>query len=354
MKILITEQQLSHILNESIQIKEDISAVEMIAQMQKRAANKVAVAFTSLGRLRTLESEDMKRKIKRLLDLCEKFEYEGGIFYVFQQIPSLRPENVVFKDNRREIALYLKPNGQNGFERNIIYFNKLVFNKLVFNKLSSKYNRKDIEYALKYNIIDVLIDEELITKDSFIFGIKGYYSAYEKNRRSIHPLSEWFDKFVHEAVTSEILQKTGLKNLKDLDLHSMKPDNFSDEGLSGFSKLKRNINKRLTGLDTKESYFVSKLADIFDLASRDENSSNVFNIPDGDGENHKIFHSHSLSCSVFLKNNPAIYDASLVSYFENIGYKFTDLAKKAAEKSSNTELKKSIKYCLSGNPIKVR
>jgi hypothetical protein len=55
-----------------------------------------------------------------------------------------------------------------------------------------------------------------------------------------------------------------------------------------------------------------------------------------------------------LKNNPAIYDASLVSYFENIGYKFTDLAKKAAEKSSNTELKKSIKYCLSGNPINVR
>jgi hypothetical protein len=290
----------------------------------------------------------MKRDIKRILDSCEKFEYEGGIFYVFQQIPSLRPENVVFKDNRREIALYLKPNGQNGFERNIIYFNKLVFNKL-----SSKYNRKDIEYALKYNIIDVLIDEELITKDSFIFGIKGYYSAYEKNRRSIHPLSEWFDKFIHEAVTSEILQKTGLKNLKDLDLHSMKPDNFSDEGLSGFSKLKRNINRRLTGLDEKESYYVSKLADIFDLAFRDEKNSSVFNISDEDGNDYKIFNSNP-SCSVFLKNAPITYDDSLVSYFENIGYKFTDLVKKAADKSSNTELKNMIRNCNPGYAISLK
>jgi hypothetical protein len=133
MKILITEQQLSNILNESslnsrkvLGLKEDMDAEEMIDQMKKRAANKVAVAFTSLGRLRTLESEDMKRNIKKLLDSCEKFEYKGSIFYVFQQIPSLRPENVIFKDNRREIALYIKPNVNNPYEKNIIYYNKLV------------------------------------------------------------------------------------------------------------------------------------------------------------------------------------------------------------------------------------
>lgn len=355
MKILITEQQLSHILNESslnsrkvLEIKEDISTDEMIARMRKRVGNKIAVATTSLGGLRTLESEDMKRNIKRLLDSCEKFEYEGSIFYVFQQIPSLRPENVIFKDNRREIALYIKPNVNNPYENNIIYYNKLVFNRL-----ASKDRGENAEYVTKYNIINVLIDEDIITKESFTDNIRAYYNSHKKNRQSEDPLFEWFDKFIHGKVTSEILQKTGLRNLKDLDLHSMKPDRFSDEGLSGFSKLKRNINRRLTGLDEKESYYVSKLTDIFDLASRDENNSNVFNIPDGDGNDYKIFHSNP-SCSVFLKNAPITYDDSLVSYFENIGYKFTDLVKKAADKSSNTKLKNMIRNCNPGYAISLK
>lgn len=355
MKILITEQQLSHILNESslnshkvLGLKEDISADEMIAQMQKRAADKIAVAFTSLGRLRTLESEDMKRNIKKLLDLCEKFEYKGSIFYVFQQIPSLNPDNVIFKDNRREIALYIKPNVRNPYEHNIIYYNKLVFNRL-----ASRYRGENAEYVTKYNIINVLIDEDIITKESFTDNIRTYYNSHKNNRQSEDPLFEWFDKFIQGKVTSEILQKTGLKNLKDLDLYSMKPDIFSDEGLSGFSKLKRNINRKLTGLDEKESYYVSKLANIFDLAFRDEENSSVFNISDEDGNDYKIFKSYP-ACSVFLKNAPITYDDSLVSYFENIGYKFTDLVKKAAEKSSNTELKKSIKNCNPGYAISLK
>jgi len=354
MKILITEQQLSNILNESslnsrkvLQIKEDISADEMIARMRKRVGNKIAVATTSLGGLRTLESEDMKRNIKRLLDSCEKFEYEGSIFYVFQQIPSLRPENVIFKDNRREIALYIKPNVRNDYEHNIIYYNKLVFNRL-----TSKYKGENAEYVTKYNIINVLIDEDIITKESFTDNIRTYYNSHKNNRQSEDPLFEWFDKFIHGKVTSEILQKTGLKNLKDLDLHSMKPDIFSDEGLSGFSKLKRNINRRLIGLDEKESYYVSKLADIFDLAFKDEKRSHVFNISDEDGEDYMIFQSSP--CSVFLKNAPITYDDSLVSYFENIGYKFTDLVKKAAEKSSNTELKNMIRNCNPGYAISLK
>ena len=355
MKILITEQQLSNILNESslnsrkvLEIKEDISADEMIARMKKRVGNKIAVATTSLGGLRTLESEDMKRNIKRLLDSCEKFEYKGSIFYVFQQIPSLRPENVIFKDNRREIALYIKPNVNNPYEKNIIYYNKLVFNRL-----ASKDRGENAEYVTKYNIINVLIDEDIITKESFTDNIRAYYVSHKKNRQSEDPLFEWFDKFIHGKVTSEILQKTGLKNLKDLDLDSMKPDRFSDEGLSGFSKLKRNINRRLTGLDEKESYYVSKLADIFDLAFRDEENSSVFNISDEDGNDYKIFNSYP-ACSVFLKNAPITYDDSLVSYFENIGYKFTDLVKKAADKSSNTELKNMIRNCNPGYAIALK
>jgi hypothetical protein len=355
MKILITEQQLSNILNESslnspkvLGLKEDMSADEMIDQMKKRAANKISVAFTSLGRLRTLESEDMKRKIKRLLDSCEKFEYKGSIFYVFQQIPSLRPENVIFKDNRREIALYIKPNVNNPYEKNIIYYNKLVFNRL-----ASKYKGENAEYVTKYNIINVLIDEDIITKESFTDNIRTYYVSHKNNRQSEDPLFEWFDKFIHGKVTSEILQKTGLRNLKDLDLHSMKPDSFSDEGLSGFSKLKRNINRRLTGLDEKESYYVSKLANIFDLAFRDEENSSVFNISDEDGNDYKIFDSYP-ACSVFLKNAPITYDDSLVSYFENIGYKFTDLVKKAADKSSNTDLKNLIRNCNPGYAISLK
>lgn len=335
MKILITEQQLSHIvknskLNEQLNIKKSLGLV-------------------SVDELNTLESEDIKRGVKKLLGLCEKFEHDGGVYYIFQQIPSLSPENIILKDDRREIALYVKHTPQKGnYRQNIIFYNKLIFDKLL-----SKYNINDIEYAIKYNIINALIDENVITKKSFNYSIHFYYSHNNKEQKN-HPLSRWFDKYVESKTTDEILNTTGLKSLRDLDLDSMKGDEFSDEGLSGFDKFKRNVRNTLTGLDEKESYYVSKLADIFDLASRDENSSNVFNIPDGDGENHKLFHSHSLSCSVFLKNNPAIYDASLVSYFENIGYKFTDLVKKAAEKSSNTELKKSIKYCLSGNPIKVR
>ena len=360
MKILVTEKQLAHIVNESLvkssksfkvseslELKEDITPNEMIARMTKRVGNKISGAISSLGGLRTLESEDMKRDIKRLLDSCEKFEYEGSIFYVFQQIPSLRPENVIFKDNRREIALYVKPNVNNPYEDNIIYYNKLVFNRL-----ASKDRGENAEYVTKYNIINVLIDEDIITKESFTDNIRAYYNAHKKNRQSADPLFEWFDKFIHGKVTSEILQKTGLKNLKDLDIHSMKPDTFSDEGLSGLGKLKRSINRKLTGLDTKESYYVSKLADIFDLAFKDEKRSHIFNISDEDGEDYMIFQANP--CSVFLKNSPVIYNDSLVPYFEKIGNKFTDMVKKAADKTSNRELKNMIRNCKPGYPISLK
>lgn len=360
MKILVTEKQLVHIVNESLvkssnsfkvfeslELKEDITPSEMIAQISQQIGNNISTAINPLGRLETLESEDMKREIKKLLDLCEKFEYEGAIFYVFQQIPSLRPENVIFKDNRREIALYVKPNANNPYENNIIYYNKLVFNKL-----ASRGRGKNAEYVTKYNIINVLIDEDIITKESFIDNIRGYYNSNKRNRQIADPLFEWFDKFITSNVTSEILQKTGLKNLKVLDLHSMKPDPFSDEGLSGFSKLKRNISRRLTGLDAKESYYVSKLTDIFDSAFRDEKHSHIFNISDENGEDYRIFKSNP--CAVFLKNSPIIYDDSLVSYFENIGNKFTDMVKKAADKTSNIELKNAIRNCNPGQGISLK
>lgn len=351
MKILVTEQQLTHIVNELKLNEEHDDWYDLVDSLKDSVASKsrnIAQQLSNLKKLTTLKSTDVKASIKKILDLCEKFEYKGGFYYVFQQIPSVRPENVIFKDNRREIVLYVKPNATDSFDKNIIYYNKLLFNKL-----ASNFKIEDVEYSIKYNIINVLIDENIITRESFLSGLKLYYESVKNNRDTTDPLYDWFDNFINKAVTSEILQKTGLKNLKDLDINSMKPDYFNDEGLSGFSKLKRNINRRLTGLSAKESYFISKLANIFDMAVKDEKNNGVFNIPDGDGENYKIFHSHKSSCSVFLRNNPAIYDDSLVSYFEEIGYKFADMVKTAADKSSNTELKKSIKNCALGSPIKI-
>ena len=59
---------------------------------------------------------------------------------------------------------------------------------------------------------------------------------------------------------------------------SMKGDEYSDEGISGFDKFKKAITNKLTGLDEKESYFVSKLANIFDMAVKDEENSSALNI----------------------------------------------------------------------------
>ena len=359
MKILVTEQQLSEIIKKSNLNESDLKWKYIIYD------------------LKSLESEEIKRYIKNIIDLCERFEYNGGIYFVFQQIPTIRPENLVFKDNRREIALYVKPNTISGFGNNIIFYNNFIFNKL-----NSKHNVKDI--IIKYNIIDTLIDENIIAKNSITYGLKKYYHTlspldvakmgYDRDKLGTSPLTQWINNSIHRTSTADILNKTGLRNLRELDLHSMKVDEFGDEGLSGFSKLKRNINKRLTGLDTKESYFVSKLANIFDMAVKDEKNSNSYNIPDENGDDYKIFHTNP--CTVFLKNAPIKGKESLISYLESLktispslakyyekrkmNYDgklediFTKIIKKAANKSSNRELKNSIKYCLSGNPIKFR
>jgi len=350
MKILITEQQLSHIVKNS--------------KLNEQLNIKKALGIMSLDELNILESEELKRDIKKILDLCEKFEHNGSIYYVFQQIPTLSPENVILKDNTREIALYVKTNLQKEDHQ----YHTIFYNKLIFNKLVSKYNRKDIEYAIKYNIINVLIDENVITKKSFISSIKFHYNRYNKAVRTLHPFSGWFDYFVKEKTTDEILNTTGLKSLRDLDLDSMKGDEFSDEGLSGFDKFKRNVSNTLTGVDEKESYFVSKLANIFDLAVKEEKYSGSLNIPDENGDDYLLLITNP--CTLFLKNAPIknkeslisyleslkTIDSSLVNHYKNIVDKdiFTKVVKKAVAKSSNKEIKKYIGYCAPGYPIKFR
>ena len=85
MKILVTEQQLSHIVKNS--------------KLNEQLNIKKALGFVSVDELNTLESEDIKRGVKKILDLCEKFEHNGGVYYIFQQIPSLSPENIILKDD---------------------------------------------------------------------------------------------------------------------------------------------------------------------------------------------------------------------------------------------------------------
>ena len=349
MKILVTEQQLSYLIKKS--------NIHEIADIKK------SLGLVSVDELNTLESEDIKRGVKKILDLCEKFEHDGGVYYIFQQIPSLSPENIILKDDRREIALYVKHTPQKGnYRQNIIFYNKLIFDKLL-----SKYNINDIEYAIKYNIINALIDENVITKKSFNYSIHFYYSHNNKEQKN-HPLSRWFDKYVESKTTDEILNTTGLKSLRDLDLDSMKGDEFSDEGLSGFDKFKRNVSKTLTGVDEKESYFVSKLANIFDLAVKEEKYSGSLNIPDENGDDYLLFITNP--CTFFLKNAPIkdkeslisyleslkTIDSSLVNHYKNIADKdiFTKVVKKAVAKSSNKELKKYVGYCASGYPIRFR
>lgn len=349
MKILVTEQQLSYLIKKS--------NIHEIADIKK------SLGLVSVDELNTLESEDIKRGVKKLLGLCEKFEHDGGVYYIFQQIPSLSPENIILKDDRREIALYVKQTPQKGnYRQNIIFYNKLIFDNLL-----SKYNINDIEYAIKYNIINALIDENVITKKSFNYSINFYYSHNNKEQKN-HPLSRWFDKYVESKTTDEILNATGLKSLRDLDLGSMKGDEFSDEGLSGFDKFKRNVSKTLTGLDEKESYFVSKLANIFDLAVKEEKYSGSLNIPDENGDDYLLFITNP--CTFFLKNAPIKDKESLISYLESLKTIdssilrhwskaidddiFTKVVKKAVAKSSNKELKKYVGYCASGYPIRFR
>jgi hypothetical protein len=346
MKILITEQQLSHIVKNS--------------KLNEQFNIKKALGLVSVNELNILESEDIKRGVKKILDLCEKFEHNGGVYYIFQQIPSLSPENIILKDDRREIALYIKQTPEkNNYRQNIIFYNKLIFDNLL-----SKYSTNYIEYAIKYNIINVLIDENVITKKSFNYSINYYYANNNKNQRA-YPLSEWFNKYVESKTTDEILNATRLKSLSDLDLDSMKGDEFSDEGLSGFDKFKRNVSNTLTGLDEKESYFVSKLANIFDLAVEGEKYTSSLNIPDENGDDYMLLHVNP--CTLFLKNAPIKDKESLITYLESLKTIdssilrhfpkaidkdiFTKIVKKAVDKSSNKKIKKYIGYCSPGYPI---
>jgi hypothetical protein len=349
MKILITEQQLSHIVKNS--------------KLNEQLNIKKALGFVSVDELNTLKSEDIKRGVKKILDLCEKFEHNGGVYYIFQQIPSLSPENIILKDDRREIALYVKQTPQKGnYRQNIIFYNKLIFDNLL-----SKYSTNYIEYAIKYNIINVLIDENVITKKSFNYSINYYYANNNKNQRA-YPLSEWFNKYVESKTTDEILNATRLKSLSNLDLDSMKGDEFSDEGLSGFDKFKRNVSNALTGVDEKESYFVSKLANIFDLAVKEEKYSGSLNIPDENGDDYLLLITNP--CTLFLKNAPIKNKESLISYLESLKTIdssilrhfpkdidkdiFTKVVKKAVAKSSNKEIKRYIGSCAPGYPIRFR
>lgn len=350
MKILVTEKQLAHIVKKS--------NLHEIADIKK------ALGFVSVDELSALESEGLKRGVKKLLDLCEKFEHNGGVYYTFQQIPSLSPENIILQNDKREIALYVKHNPKKGeYRQNIIYYNKLIFDTLL-----SKYNIKNnIEYAIKYNIINVLIDENIITKKSFNYSINTYYSHNSKNKQK-YPLSAWFDKYVESKTTDEILNATGLKSLKDLDLSSMKTNEYSDEGISGFDKFKKNISNKLIGLDEKESYFVSKLANIFDMAVKDEENVSVLNIPDENGDYHMLFHTNP--CTFFLKNAPIKDKASLISYLETLKTIhpslirvwskaidediFTKIVRKAVAKSTNKELKRYVGFCSKEYPILFR
>jgi len=348
-KILVTEQQLSYLVKKS--------NIHEIADIKK------ALGLVSVDELNTLESEDIKRGVKKILDLCEKFEHDGGVYYVFQQIPSLSPENIILKDDRREIALYVKHIPKKGdYRQNIIYYNKLIFDILL-----SKYKINDIEYAIKYNIINALIDENVITKKSFNYSINFYYSHNGKAKQK-HPLSGWFDKYVENKTTDEILNATGLKSLRDLDLGSMKGDDFSDEGLSGFDKFKRNVSNKLTGVDEKESYFVSKLANIFDMAVKDEENSSILNIADENGDYYALFHTNP--CTFFLKNAPIKDKESLISYLETLKTIdssilrhwskaidediFTKVVRKAVAKSTNKELKRYVGFCSKEYPIRFR
>ena len=349
MKILVTEKQLAHIVKKS--------------NIHEIADIKNALGFVSVDEVNTLKSEGLKMGVKKLLDLCEKFEYDRGVYYIFQQIPSLSPENIILKDDSREIALYVKHTPKKGdYRQNIIYYNKLIFDTLL-----SKYKINDIESAIKYNIINALIDENVITKKSFNYSINFYYSHNPKSKQK-HPLSRWFDKYVESKTTNEILNATGLKSLRDLDLGSMKGDEYSDEGISGFDKFKKAITNKLTGLDEKESYFVSKLANIFDMAVKDEENSSALNISDENGDYHMLFHTNP--CTFFLKNAPIKDKESLISYLETLktihpsllrvwskGIDediFTKIVRKAVAKSTNKELKRYVGFCSKDYPILFR
>ena len=83
MKILVTEKQLAHIVKKS--------------NIHEIADIKNALGFVSVDEVNTLKSEGLKMGVKKLLDLCEKFEYDRGVYYIFQQIPSLSPENIFMK-----------------------------------------------------------------------------------------------------------------------------------------------------------------------------------------------------------------------------------------------------------------
>jgi hypothetical protein len=342
MKILVTEQQLTHIVNESLftpsnqlkqfksfKLKEDISADELIDRLRKQAAIKIPVEIDSVVGLDTLESEDIKRNIKKILNLCEKFEHNRATFFVYQQISSLSPENVIYDDNRREIAIYVggEP-GKYDRESRSIYYNDEIFKKIF-----SKYkNNNNIDLAIKYNILNVLGEYNIIDLKKFTSSVKEY--------NTFNTLKRYLNSMIIPKETNEIMQEAKLKDLKDLDLTFINSDKYSDEGLSMLDRFGNRISRAFQGLNEKEYYYTSQLKNIFDeLYSDDEGDPNVFyTIDDNDND----FIAVNLNfCHFFLRTMPGVFDKSVIDFLDNnTREKKWAILEKAVKMSSNTKFKK--------------
>jgi len=304
MKILVTEQQLSHIVNESL--------------------------LASSNPFKQFESPEVKEDIKEILNLCEKFEHNGATFFVYQQISSLSPENVIYDDNRREIAIYVGGiPGKFDREGRSIYYNNEIFKKI-----SSKYkNKSNIDLIIKYNILNILGDYNIIDFKKFTSSVKSYSESFNDIKQSLN-----FTIVPKE--TNEIMQKAKLKDLKDLDLTSINSDKYSDEGLSMLDRFGNRISRAFQGLNEKEYYYTLQLKNIFDeLYSDDEGDPNVFyTIDDNDND----FIAVNLNfCHFFLRTMPGVFDKSVIDFLDNnTREKKWAILEKAVKMSSNTKFKK--------------